>query len=97
MLFLCNIIGDGYLFIFETENITILNDISYKYNFVILPFENYDVIEVVGEGTEILLTYPNILNYTIEEEFTIKYIMPHPHLAHNIELNSLSILLRPNV
>ena len=90
MLFLCNIIGDGYLFILETENITILNDISYKYNFVILPIENYDVIEVVGEGTEILLTYPNILNYTIEEEFTIKYIMPYPHLANNIKLNSQS-------
>ena len=32
MLFLCDIIGDGYFYILETENNTVLNNISYKYN-----------------------------------------------------------------
>ena len=80
MYFLCDIIGDGYFYVLETENNTEINDASYKYNFVILPIEIYDIIKVSDFGTEIYLTYPNVLNFTIEETATIYYIMPLPFL-----------------
>ena len=44
MYFLCDIIGDGYFYVLETENNTEINDASYKYNFVVLPIEIYDIL-----------------------------------------------------
>ena len=87
MLFLCDIIGEGYFYILETENLTILNDINYKYNFIINPIEIFGIIKVKGHGTYIFLTYPSLLNFTIEDSLTIKYIMSHPERARKIKLN----------
>ena len=72
MILLCNIIGSGYFYILETENNIILNDINYKYNFVLLPIEIFDIIRIAGYGTEIYLTYPSILNFVEKEEFNVK-------------------------
>ena len=87
ILFLCNVIGEGYFFALETEDDIILNNIHYKYNFILSPIETSDVIKIADFGTEIQLTYPTLLNFTIEESLTIKYIMPLPFLAYNIKLN----------
>ena len=87
MLFLCVIQGDGDFYIFDKENNTVLNNISYKYNFIINPFQIHDIIKISAIGTDILLTYPYILNFTLEDSLTIKYLMSSPSLAEGIKLN----------
>ena len=87
LLLLCNIIAEGDFSILKTDEEIKLNNISYKYNFIILPINISDSIKISGNGTEILLTYPSILNYTIEESLIIKYIMPLPNFLNKIRLN----------
>ena len=96
MLFLCEIKGEGYWYILQTDNDTILNDIHYKYNFIILPQDICDIIKISGEGTDISLTYPNVLNYTIEQVHYIEYIMTKPELAIDIRLDPNSAPLKCN-
>ena len=87
MILLCNIQGEGDFYILEKENNTVLNNINYKYNFIINPFEIHDIIKVAEIGTDILLTYPRVLNFTLEDSLTIKYLMSSPSLAEEIKLN----------
>ena len=87
MLFLCDIVDNGYFYIVQTENNTILTNISYKYNFIVLPIEISNIIIISGLGTEIYLTYPNKLNFTIDKELSINYIMPFGSLSEKIKLN----------
>ena len=60
LLFLCDIQGNGSFYILEKEIITVLNNISYKYNFIINPFKIYDIIKIDELGTDILITYPKL-------------------------------------
>ena len=87
LLFLCYIKGNGYLYILETEEEIVLNDINHKYNFIISPIELFDVTSLSDTGTEVLLTYPPVLNYTFDETVEIKYLMSYPYLSENIKLN----------
>ena len=60
----------------------------YKYNFRIQPSESpEDEFSIKGNGTNALLTYPEILNYTSDETLIIRYIMNEPSLANGIKLN----------
>ena len=71
----------------KIENEILLNEIHYKYNFIIQPVENYDKIYVEDFGPFTQLTYPETLNFTSQDTITIRYIMTLPFLAHNIKLN----------
>ena len=89
LLLLCEINNENEIYLGEiTEEIKI-NNIHYKYNFRIQPVENYEIISYDENysGTSIELVYPDILNFTAEEDITIRYIMKNPLYAKNIKLN----------
>ena len=89
LLLLCDIIGNGYFYILEIDEVIILKNISYIYNFIIEPMDIdiYDVIRIDEYGSEVLLTYPQTLNFTLEDSFTIKYIMTSNYYSNKIKLN----------
>ena len=65
----------------------ILDNIHYKYNFIIQPYENNTKISIKGNGTDIKIVYPNELNFrSIKETLTIRFIMTNPLLAKDIKL-----------
>ena len=49
----------------------ILDNISAKYNFKIQPSNNTEKFEINSYGYHIYFSYPNILDFTIKEEYTI--------------------------
>jgi len=65
----------------------IFSNIHYKYNFRIQPFKINQTVSIQGKGTDIYFLYPEELNFSTEEIFTIRYIMPSPSLSKNITLN----------
>ena len=62
-----------------------LDNIHYKYNFIINVKENYNDFKVSQtKGTRIKLTYPYSMNLYLEESVTIKYIMDDPNIEEHI-------------
>ena len=89
LLLLCDFNSNGA---FKLQSITaeiILNDINYKYNFIIIPGQNNDSFEIFeNRGIHIYSTYPNILNFTLEDSLEIKYILNTSlMLDYQIKLN----------
>ena len=72
------------------NNITsevIYDNVHYKYNFRIQPFNLGDkAVEVRQKGTNIMLAYPNEINVTSNNKKII-YITPNPELMNNVKLN----------
>ena len=89
LLILCksNIKQEFYLG--KSNEKIILDNIHYKYNFIIEPFENYEKIFVDAYGSSIGLIYPNTINIDLEKIGTIRFIMENPS-------NYKYILLHPN-
>ena len=89
MFLMCDIIGNGYFYILEIDEIISLTNVSHLYNFIIdiMDIEIYDVIRLAEYGSEVLLTYPQILNFTLEDSITIKYIMTSNSYSNNIKIN----------
>ena len=65
----------------------ILDNIHYKYNFRIQPFKINENIDFKNQGTNVKLIFPVELDFTVENDGIILYIMPDPSLATNIRLN----------
>ena len=85
---LCNINYYTLLRLNKIEKQIILNDINYKYNFIILPVDNKETIKVhSNRGVSVKLNYPQTLNFTLEESLNISYIMSSPYHSGNIALN----------
>ena len=70
----------------DTEE-KIIKDIHYKYNFRIQPSRYEGHISVKENGTNILLVYPQELNYYSKQSFKIRYIFDEPELANELKLN----------
>ena len=68
----------------------IINNAHYKYTFRIQPHEISDRVSIKGIGDKILFVYPEVLNYTSEEELTIRYIMDKQQYYTMIKLNLYS-------
>ena len=63
------------------------DNIHYKYTFRIQPSTFEGHISVKENGANILLAYPQELNFNSHEKLTIRFIMNDPTLAENIKLN----------
>ena len=51
-------------------------NIHHKYNFIIQPVENYDIVDIDGEsGSDVDFAYPEKLNFTYEKSLTVIYKM----------------------
>ena len=68
----------------------ILNNLHYKYNFRIKPFEELYNVNISGYGTKINLFFPEVLDFTKEDTLTITLILPSPGSLHNTKLNPIS-------
>ena len=69
------------------NEITTLNDIHYKYNFIFEPYKGTDKVSFRGDGTDIKLVYPEQLDFTKKDIFTLKFIMTNPSYSEKIKLN----------
>ena len=79
LLYLCNFDRNKRSYTFDDK--IIMDNSHYKYNFIIQPTEKtyYFELHEIYYGTIINLVYPEILNFTSNEEsFTLRYIMPNP-------------------
>ena len=63
----------------------IINNVHYKYTFRIQPHEISDRVSIKSYGDRILFAYPEVLNYTSEETFTIRYIMNEQDYSTSIK------------
>ena len=77
--------------VFNETQETILDKIHYKYNFRIQPRKFTTKISVHGNGTNVLLTYPQELDFTEEEKLIVRYIMNEPTSAKEMKLNQNSL------
>ena len=86
LLMICTPKEEGDFFHNITEEIYLYN-IHHKYNILIKPLINEEVVNVSDSGTQIQMVYPSMFNMTMEDYSFIYYIMDSPELANNIKLN----------
>ena len=84
-LLVCQIIGDGEVYLETIEEIITLNFL--ETNAMILPVENKQKISVSSQGAFFDFVYPNKLNYNFGTSFTIRYITSSPEKIKNIKLD----------
>ena len=72
---------------FDETQETKLENIHYKYNFRIQPRKFTTKVSVHGKGTNVLLTYPEELCFSSEEDLKVRYIMDDPITAKKMKLN----------
>ena len=73
LLLLCENPDNDYIFYINTQ--MNLDKIHYKYNFIILNNDFYQMVNAQGEGKKIFLNYPLILDFTVKDRYTIEYFM----------------------
>jgi hypothetical protein len=83
----CLILSFGEKTLGKIEEEIYLDNIHYRYNFIIQPVENYETITIDGLGTRADYTYPETLDYTLQESITISYLMPLPFSYNLIKIN----------
>ena len=94
--YLCNVDNEQTYTIESNKAQTIIEDIHWKYDFVIKPIEtNYDFY-IKGNGSDIKALYPNIFDFSKNDNFIIRFIIPNPFLSKNITLNKDSSILECN-
>ena len=69
------------------ESEIILNNIHYKYNFIIQPFKFNENITVNNEGARVNVVYPEKIDFTSSNSSIIRFEMYTPSLDTGIKLN----------
>ena len=87
LLMICTANKEEDFILGNLTNELFLDEIHYKYNIVIKPLQNNEVVHISGLGTQIKMTYPKRINMTVDEFYYIYYIMDSPELAKNIKFN----------
>ena len=91
LLYLCIIDSE------QTYNVTYnysplrLDNIHYKYNFIIAPYYTSYYFNIKGNGSDIKLSYPGILDFSKDANIIIRLIMPSPSSFKKIKLISDSL------
>ena len=93
MLLLCLPMEMGEYSLGQLNEEYVIYDVHYKYNFRIQPVINKETISVETNGAFIELVYPEILNFTSEEELNIYYLTPLTMHSYFIKLNPNSYYL----
>ena len=77
-------------YVFQPEFLdgVVLNEIHYKYNFIIQPFEMEDSIFLIDKpGAKVFLMYPENINLASSNSSIIRFIMNNSSLIEGIKLN----------
>ena len=91
--YLCKVDSEQTYTIKSIKDQIHLNDIHWKYNFIIEPFDTAYEFNIKGNGSDIKLLYPELLNFSVNDNLVFRFIMPNPSLSKNIILNLDSPLL----
>ena len=91
LLILCNIKEMIDFSLGKIEQKIILNDIHIKYNFIILPVENSEIVSIDDIGSKALFLYPKIFDFYLNESYTFYIFMSYPENTNNIMFNSFSL------
>ena len=73
MLLICENPDDDFV-LYSTEIVN-LEAIHYKYTFTIIPSGTYSRINIGGNKSQILFNYPQVLDFTVADTYTINYFM----------------------
>ena len=89
LLLLCKPENEGYLALEEIKNDTLQNNINTKYNFIIQPVNNNEIIKATSFGNYYPITsiYPNILDFTSKDLYTIDIVNEVPTSLDQITFN----------
>ena len=86
LLLFCLISFEQKINIFLNETEQYFNNISIKYNFILLPMQNILYFNVLNYGCHIFYEYPPILNFYDKEEFIIYF-----HIEGNDKTNDIKL------
>ena len=86
LLLLCYPLYTGDYFLGKIENEINLTDSHYKYNFIIQPCENYEIVKVYGIGDWLYFINPETLNL-LSGETTLLYKFKFASYPKSIKLN----------
>ena len=90
LLILCHGKNEGNFSLGVIENEIRLDNINVKYNFLIQPVSNEEIVEIKGIGSTILFVNPIILDITIHSTGLIKYYMTDNKNSTGLKLNLAS-------
>ena len=71
----------------SSPNETTFEEIHYKYNFRVQPYQFDETITIRDSGTDVLLAYPENIAFDSDDSKVIRYIMAEPSYAYEIKLN----------
>ena len=77
----------GEIHLKQIKNEKYLDNIHYKYNFRIQPFENNEIIHIDQLGSSINCVYPEYLDFSLEDSLTIRYLTKSPLNLKNLKIN----------
>ena len=87
LLLLCMVSESGEIHLKQIKNEKYLDNIHYKYNFRIQPFENNEIIHIDQLGSSINCVYPEYLDFSLEDSLTIRYLAKSPLNLKNLKIN----------
>ena len=88
LLYLCSLNYQSYSYKVNISQDMILNNIHWKYNFIIKKLTNIFIFQVFNYGSDVKLIYPNILDFTKNDTLVVRYITQNPSNAERIKINS---------
>ena len=83
---ICFINEEGNYTLGEISNIT-LEDIHIKYDFIFIEQYNYEVFNIDGEGSNIYINYPQILDFTLYNNITVELFSDNIESINGIKIN----------
>ena len=87
LLFLCEVDLEGNFTLGEIKQEIKLDDIYFKYNFLIQPMKNYESFSVKGIGGMAFYRYPDILDFTKNDNLIIEILGKGLENIKGIKLN----------
>ena len=87
LLLLCKMEEKGKFDFFIEDEMIVLNNIHYKYNFIINRNEIYDRIIVDDEGSHTFLYYPEILDFSSSSSLDIEFFLLGAQNLYDIKFN----------
>ena len=87
LLIICKMNDEGSFSLGKIDNEIKLEDINYKYNFLISKVDYNDEFTISGTSTSIIFAYPKELDLNSTKEAYIEYFIENPLNIHHIRLN----------
>ena len=77
LLLYCSLNDDAKYHLDPITNEIRLNDIHERFNFIIEPIKNDDIIYTYSSGSRLLMAYPEIIDLSLSDTTNIKYFIYH--------------------